>query len=95
MILYVFVNCYHTVTIVICTDRYMSTIVGIDIGIRMGIQRGQMLVLISNEQAQELEHYSSLSGVSVEQLTYEAFSDYIECVISSRSEALARKSASA
>ena len=55
-----------------------------------------MLVLISNEQAQELEHYSSLSGVSVEQLTYEAFSDYIECVISSRrSEALARKSASA
>jgi hypothetical protein len=54
-----------------------------------------MLVLISNEQAQELEHYSNLSGVSVEQLTHEAFSDYIECVISSRSEALARKSGSA
>ena len=75
----------------------MSTIVGIDIWNTNGNpkRRGQMLVLISNEQAQELEHYSSLSGVSVEQLTYEAFSDYIECVISSRNEALARKSASA
>ncbi len=54
-----------------------------------------MLVEISNKQAAHLEQYSNISGVSIEKLLYEACSDYIECVISSRSEALARKSASA
>jgi hypothetical protein len=56
---------------------------------------GTMLVEISNKQAAHLEQYSNISGVSIEKLLYEACSDYIECVISSRSEALARKSASA
>ncbi len=54
-----------------------------------------MLVEISNKQAADLERYSNISGVSIEHLLHEACSDYIECVVSSRTEALERKMASA
>jgi hypothetical protein len=49
---------------------------------------GNMLVPISDAQAEELETYSGVSGVSVEELIAEAVGEYLECVISSRSEAL-------
>ena len=35
-----------------------------------------MLVFISDQQAAELEHYSNLSGIPIEQLVNEACSDF-------------------
>ena len=54
-----------------------------------------MLVDIAASQFEELESYSNLSGQPIENLIEEALDEYIECVISSRSEALVEKSASA
>jgi len=55
----------------------------------------QMSVKISDKQAADLEQYSNLSGVSIDQLLFEAVDEYVECVISSRTESLERKMASA
>ncbi len=54
-----------------------------------------MSVKISDKQAADLEQYSNLSGVSIDQLLFEAVDEYVECVISSRTESLERKMASA
>ena len=54
-----------------------------------------MLVPISEAQAQELETYSGVSGVPIEELIAEAVDEYLECVVSSRSEALADGAAEA
>ena len=40
-----------------------------------------MLVPISDAQAQELETYSEVSGVSVEELIAEAVGEYLECAL--------------
>ena len=54
-----------------------------------------MLVEISDEQARELQQYSDLSGVAIDQLVAEALGDFIECAITSRTECLTRKTGSA
>ena len=64
-------------------------------GKRISTNGGKMLVKISDKQAADLEQYSNISGVPIQQLLHEACSDYIECVVSSRTEALERKMASA
>jgi hypothetical protein len=54
-----------------------------------------MLVKISDKQAADLEQYSNLSGIPIDKLVAEALDDFIECCVSSRTECIARKTASA
>lgn len=50
---------------------------------------------IDPQQYKELSEYSQLSGTPVDDLVYEALYEFIECAISARTEALARKTAQA
>ncbi|MGA8618891.1 MAG: ribbon-helix-helix domain-containing protein [Candidatus Sulfotelmatobacter sp.] len=50
-----------------------------------------MPVNVNTAQYDELKDYSNLSGIPVEQLLEEALEDYLECVVSSRTEALMEK----
>jgi len=48
-------------------------------------------VQVDPDQFQRLKEYSNITGVPIEAAVREAFSDFIECCISSRLESFQRK----